>query len=296
MEQAGKENKEQQNKLFEELRDFILNCRRQDKNSNSLHREAITIYCQSLLETGDETSAQKVLTILDNTEAAGGIQLDLFKSKALQQLGQMEMSVHHMVLAIRMDSGSPAEEVTELVGEIVDKIEQVESQADNFNKMINDCKKLAKFSYVIQNNSQTARLLAETLILSAEKENGQLLQAQEILNKIAQDGAGDIDSVRCRARLLKEQGKFEQAAKLWVKICQKRKDETPSATRRNWKWWRAKYYELDCWAKCPQTKKQDVLHTIEVLENSFTKIPLLWAEKLMMLRQYCRRQPNDAGK
>jgi len=296
MEQAGKENKAQQNKLLEELRDFILNYHGQDKNSNSLRREAITIYCQLLLETGDDTSAQKVLTILDNTEATGGIQLDLFKSKALQQLGQLEMSVHHMVLAIRMDSGSPAEEVTELVGEVVDKIEQVESQADNFNKMINNCKKLAKFSYVIQNNSQTARLLAETLILSAEKENGQLLQAQEILNKIAQDGAGDIDSVRCRARLLREQGKFEQAAKLWVKICQKRKDETPSASRRSWKWWRAKYYELDCWAKCPQTKKQDVLHTIEVLENSFTEIPLLWAKKLMMLRQYCRRQPNDAGK
>lgn len=296
MEQAGKENKEQQNKLFEELRDFILNCRRQDKNSNSLHREAITVYCQSLLETGDETSAQKVLTILDNTEAAGGIQLDLFKSKALQQLGQMEMSVHHMVLAIILDSGSPAEEVTELVGEVVDKIEQVESQADNFNKMINDCKKLAKFSYISLNDRQSALLFAEISILAAEKDKGQLSEAERLLRITVEDGTGDIDSVRCRARLLREQGKFEQAAKLWTKICQKRRAETRSATQRNWKWWRAKYYELDCWAKCPQTKKQDVLHTIEVLENSFTEIPLLWAKKLMMLRQYCRRQPNDAGK
>ena len=296
MEQTGKENKAQYNKLLEELRDFILNCHGQDKNSNSLHREAITMYCQSLLEIGDETSAQKVLTILDKAEEARGIQFDFFKAKAFQQTGELEQAVHYMVPAITLDSGSLAPDVTQLLSEVVEKIEQFETKAGDFNKMLDNCKKLAKFGYVSLNDRQSALLFAEISILAAEKDKGQLSEAERLLRITAEDGAGDIDSVRCRARLLKEQGKFEQAAKLWVKICQKRKDETPSATRRNWKWWRAKYYELDCWAKCPQTKKQDVLHTIEVLENSFTEIPLLWAKKLMMLRQYCRRQPNDAGK
>ncbi len=296
MAQAGEENKAQYNKLLEELRDFILNRNGRDKNTNSLRREAIMIYCQSLLERGDEKSAQKVLAILDNNDAAGGLQFDLFKSKALQQLGQLESSVHHMVLAIRMDSGSLAPEVTKLVGEVVDKIEHLQSQAQNFNKMIDDCKKLANFSYVIQNNNQTARLLAETLILSAEKKNGKLLQALEILNKIARDDGEDIDSVRCRARLLREQGKFEQAAKLWVKICKLRKNKIPTANRRSWNWWRAKYYELDCWAKSPQTKKQDVLHTIDVLESSFPEIPPLWAKKLRILRQYCRSRAIKKSK
>jgi len=296
MAQTGKENKGQYNKLLEELRDFILNYHAQDKNSNSLRREAITMYCQLLLEMGDGTSAQKVLNILDKAEEARGIQFDFFKAKAFQQTGELEQAVHYMVTAITLDSGSLAPEVTQLLSEVVDKIEHLQSQADNFNKMIDDCRKLANFSYVSLNDRQSAMLFAEISILAAEKDNRQLSEAERLLRITVEDGAGDIDSIRCRARLLREQGKLEQAAKLWLKICQKRKDETPSDTRRNWKWWRAKYYELDCWAKSPQTKKEDVLHTIEILENSFTETPPLWAKKLMMLRQYCRSRTINAGK
>jgi hypothetical protein len=38
----------------------------------------------------------------------------------------------------------------------------------------------------------------------------------------------------------------------------------------------------------PQTEKQGVLHTIEVLESNYTNIPPLWAGKLNLLKQKCR--------
>jgi hypothetical protein len=53
----------------------------------------------------------------------------------------------------------------------------------------------------------------------------------------------------------------------------------------NWRWWRAKFFELYCWSKMAGTKKEDLLHTIEILENSYTNIPNLWSEKLNGLKQ-----------
>ena len=93
----------------------------------------------------------------------------------------------------------------------------------------------------------------------------------------------DVNFLRCRARLLAEQGKFNKAAKVWAQVAQMRKKDMTPENQRSWKWWRAKFYDLDCWSKSPKTQKQEVLHTIDVLKNSFDNIPPLWAEKLNLL-------------
>lgn len=272
------------NELFEQLKDFILSCKGQ--NSSSLRMEAISIYCQSLLETKDESSAQKVLAILDEAESTPGIQLDLFKSKALQQLGELDKSIRHMLLAIREDSGSLGSQVNELLFEVIETIDQLQFQVDDFDGMIQDCKKLAEFSYKSLNDVKSALYLAEISVFAAGKERNKLSAAEKLLTRIAQNGnAEDVDLLRCRARLLTEQGEFEKAAGLWCQICKIRRNETALENQRSWKWWRAKFYELYCCAKMPQTKKKEVLHTIEVLQNSFSNIPPLWFEKLSSLKQ-----------
>ncbi len=290
IQQTQDENQSRQNELLEQLSDFILSCRGQDKNSNRLRMEAISIYCQTLLERNDKLSAQKVLEILDNAEttrgsSATGINLYLFKSQALQQLGRLDESAGYMLLAIEPDSGSLAGVVVELLSEVVDTIDQLQIQTDDFNKMMQDCKKLAEFCYVSLNNRQSGLFLAEISVFAAEKEKGKLLEVDKLLNNLAKSGnADDVDLVRCRARLSAEQDKFSEAAELWAQICKMRKNEALLANKRSWKWWRAKFYELNYWAKCPQTKKEDILHTIEILENSFPDIPPLWAEKMNLLK------------
>jgi hypothetical protein len=97
----------------------------------------------------------------------------------------------------------------------------------------------------------------------------------------------DVDTLRCRARLRTKQGRFNEAAPLWAKIAEMRRRESTEAARRSHRWWRAKFYELYCWARLPQTQKEDILHALEVLENSFTDIPPPWAEKLAALKQSC---------
>jgi len=293
--QAG--SRQQRSEVFEQLRELILNCRGQDKKNNKLRMEAINVYCQMLLELKEASSAQKVLDILAEAEATGGVNLNLFKAQALQQLGRLDESAHYMVLAIRVDSGSLAGVVRELLAEVIERIDEFETEPAGLYsvEMMENCKKLAKFSYLSLDDRQPGLFLAEISIFAADKDKEKLSAVEKLLNILAGDGRDDdVDFLRCQARLFCEQGKFERAAGLWAQVAEMRKNELPSSNQRSWKWWRAKFYELHCFSKLTQTKKEEVLHTIEVLENSFHDIPPLWAEKLNFLKQQCRSSGADS--
>ena len=179
-------------------------------------------------------------------------------------------------------------EAMELLSEIVDEIETIQIEAGQFSKMVQDCKKLAQFCYDCLDGQRRRRAglyLVEISVFAAGKEKEKLTMVKNLLDSIAQcTDTKYVDFIRCRARLLTEQGRFEKAGRLWAKICKIRKSEAPSVNQRSWKWWRAKFYEIYCWAKCPQTEKGNLLHTIEILENTFSSIPPLWAEKLSLLK------------
>ncbi|MHC4891448.1 MAG: hypothetical protein ACYTEO_18495, partial [Planctomycetota bacterium] len=55
------EQEQQSSELLEQLRKLILTCNGQDKKNNKLRMEAITIYCQSLLELKNEVAAQRTV-------------------------------------------------------------------------------------------------------------------------------------------------------------------------------------------------------------------------------------------
>jgi hypothetical protein len=309
IQQKQHENQDQRNELLKQLSDLIRDSGGQNEGHSQLRREAITIYCQLLLESQDKQSAQKVLNILGEAETASDPNLNFFKSKALRRLGRLDESADCLLSAIDHDNHQYAIEAMALLSEVINKIDLLEQQANDFSKLAKNCQRIAQYCKRIALSTyglipvREARLyLTEISIFAADKDKEKLLEVEKALNDLAKNSSiNDVDLVRCRARLLAEQGKFEQAASLWADICKIRKDELlqasqpPPATsggQRSWKWWRAKFYELACWAKCPQTQKESIAHTIEILENSFTNIPPLWAEKLKLLKQRCRSQPR----
>lgn len=179
-----------------------------------------------------------------------------------------------------------AEAVKELLSEVIGEIEAYESRTGDFNEMKQGLKTAARFCYDCSPDQQSSLLLAEVCVLAAGKDKEKLSEAEKLLENIRQNiDVNDLDLVRCRARLLNALGKFDEAAGLWAHVAEMRKSESPAANRRSWRWWRAKFYELCCWARCFQTEKKDILHTIEVLENSFADIPALWAERLNSLKK-----------
>ncbi len=278
--------------LFWRLSNLLADCSEQDERDRQLRTEALSVYCQLLLESKENKSAQKVLDILTEAETTRAPNLNVFKAKALQQLGRLDESARFLLSAIDPNSCELAGEAMELLSEVVDTIDRFEKSGLSFRVL----KQLAQFCYDClkgRQRRQAGLFLVEISIFAAAKEKDTLLAVEKLLSNLANADAGDVDLHRCRARLLTENGKFKEAAGLWAQIGEVRKSELPEASRRSWKWWRAKFYELYCWAKCPQTKKEEVLHTIEVLENTFTSVPPLWAEKLDSLKQQCRSKDDS---
>ena len=288
IEEKQHKNQEQRSELLRQLNNLIEDCKGQTEKGRQLRIMAITIYCQLLLESEDKIAAQKVLDILAETETGCAPKLNAFKSKALRQLGRLGESADCLLFAIDPKRCEHANEAMELLSEVIDKIDYYQTKKDNFPKMVQNCHKLANFCYNCFDGRQkrwAGLLLAEVSVFAAEKEKGKLSAVEKLFSTLAGDDANDVNLLRCRARLLTEQAKFEDAAAMWAQVAKIRKGESPSAQKRSWKWWRAKFYELDCWSKCPQAEKESILHTIDVLEASFTDIPSLWAEKLNSLKQ-----------
>ncbi|MHC4481910.1 MAG: hypothetical protein ACYSW4_00015 [Planctomycetota bacterium] len=296
--QAVRNIQKPHSQLLNQLTDFMADCAA--SNEQQLLTEAMTIYCQVFLESDDKTGAAKVLNILNKAEAADKANLSVFKSKLLWKLDRPDESVECMVKVCHPNRRQHALEAEKLLSQVIDQIEQLQQRTNDFHKLIKNSQTIAQYCKQISITTygliaaDTARLyLAEISIFAAQKNQQELLEVDKLLNNLAIDGLGDnIDFLRCRARLLAGQAKFAEAARLWAQIAGIRKSESHSPNQRSWKWWRAKYYELYCWSKCPQTEKDSLLHTIEVLENSFTDIPPLWAEKLNSLKQGIRKSTN----
>jgi len=288
--QSRSESREKHSELLKQLDDLIKDCRR-DEDDSRLRTEVITVYCQLLLESKDKASAQKVLDVLTDVEIATDPNLSVLKSNALRQLGRLDESAECLCELVNSNSGKYAEAM-ELLSEIIDTIDYYQAKLDSFPKMVKDCYKLACYcrDCAGPGDSQRAALMvAEITVFATAKRSEELSRVDKLLNDLGRDTSGNnVHLLRCRARLLTAQNKFADAARLWARIANIRKNKSRETARRTWKWWRAKFYELDCFAKIPQTEKKDILHTIEVLENSFTDIPPLWAEKLNLLKQRCR--------
>ena len=81
-------------------------------------------------------------------------------------------------------------------------------------------------------------------------------------------------------------GEFAAASRVWGQIRAARKTAVGKQSRG---WWRAKFYEIQCWSKLSDTTGADVAHAIEVLQNTYSDIPEFWAMKLGKLKDEANR-------
>jgi len=276
----------QQNAILEELRILTLdcNCPPGDTGCILVRDEAAYLYCRTLLDFGDKQSARKVLDLLDNPILSGFAMSKLFKSQALQQAGRLEQAVQLMADVVSSDSsGSAAPQIVELLSNVLDNCEPGESCAGKPDTMLRNCIRLAEYADRFGCSRSSRLILAEFNLLAAKPQKSNFDEIERTLSTC--EKRDDVNWLRCRARLLGAEGKFERAAELWAQIARIRRNDEPSPDERSWQWWRAKYYELYCLAQPPNAGKRNIIHTIEVLENTFKHIPPPWAEKLHLLKQ-----------
>ncbi|MFH1370724.1 MAG: hypothetical protein ABII09_05505 [Planctomycetota bacterium] len=266
------------------LHDFILTCTRPEEQETQIRRDAMNIYCQLLLHRDSSDAAAKILDILNAAEPTPGLRYDLFRAQSFWKLGRLEESARYMSKAVNENNNSLTPLAGQITYEILNKIEIWQQNALDFNQMLLDCNTLAEFAHKSIDNRQTALLLAESSIL-----RGDLNLAQSLLNLLADEN--DIGWLRPQARLLMARGEFEQSAKLWARITELRRNDMTELNRKSYGWWQAKFYELDCLAKSPDADKQNIAHTIDVLFNSLSYIPPLWAQKLELLKKQLPNNP-----
>ncbi len=269
---------------------FITDLRRREED-DKLRTEAINIYCRLLFDSKQIASAPKVLDILGKTEIEADPNLNVYKSKALRQLGKLDEAAV-CLCEIAGSNINKYTEAMELLSEFIDKIEYYQAMFEDFSKITKDCYTLACYCWDYgrtEDSRRAALILAEISTFITEKDKSKSSAACELVDSWIQKGdTNDIDLLRCRARLLTAQGKSAKAARLWAQLANMQKIKSRQKNQQSWKWWRAKFYELDCFSKMPQTDNRGILHTIEVLENTYTDIPPLWAEKLNLLKIHCR--------
>jgi hypothetical protein len=258
--------------------------------------EAVTIYCNVFLESEDSGGVEMVLDILTRAEGTAKANVKVFRSKLLWKLDRPDESVECMLAVIDPNDHQHALEAMELMGKVVGRIDQLPQQTTDFLKFMKNCQIVARhcerISLTIRGliPARMARLyLAEISVFAANQNRQELLEVDKLLNDLSeQDLSDNVDYIRCRARLLFARGEFEGAARLWARIADRRKSESARPDRRSRQWWRAKYYELHCWSKVPQMDQGSIVHTIEVLENTYTAIPPLWAKRLSSLKEELR--------
>ena len=283
-----------------DLLDLLEKCSEQNDPA-FVRPDAIRIYCQLLLQSPQTNEAQKVLNILTDSEVRNSADLKAFKSKALRYLDRLHESAECLAGVCQTDNPEHALEAGKLLVLIIERFEQLQySSADPAKLQKNSlaiaryCERISLSGYGLIPAGQAQLYVAEISLFDAAKNPQKLAQIDKLLGNLPDKYKGDhLDFLRCRARLLAEQGKFAAAGGLWAKVASIEKRRSAQPNRRNAQWWRAKYYELHSFSKIPQTQDKDVAHSIEVLQSSFANIPPLWAERLNLLKQQCLKDDDS---
>ena len=279
-------------KLTSRLKNLLDSVAGTGTRDGMVRAEAAQLYCQLILENDDEASARKVLTMLEGGKGLDIPRSCILKAVALKKIGRFWSAVNELLKAAKFDNCEYGAEGLDILRTILDnRIDEHKYYMADFMFYIDACDQLAEYCLACaqpQWQAQASLIRAEIAILCPRKslvgdgKNENLDKAEQILTKLSsRDYDNDIDWLRCKARLLMAKGEFLAAFRAWGRVRAANKTESEKQSRQ---WWRAKFYEIQCWAKLPDTTKADVAHAVEVLAGSFRDIPIFWAAKLEELK------------
>jgi len=269
--------------IIPRLKDLLAGCG-ETKADSEIAAEAAVICNRLLIDSKDRNLAQQILDMFaryDNSQP----EIEVLRSKALRRLSRLHESAKCMLRAVEENGCRYEDDARGLLRQIVDEIDYLQAKS-NFAAALRDYKQLAKFCCECTEDTKSKLLLIEIEIVTADKSSKTPALVSDILkNYAAGTEAENIDLLRCRARLLTETEDFSGAGRLWAQIAEIQKNLQSHPNEPGPKWWRAKFYEIYCRAKLPETEKEDVLHTIDVLKNSYSRSPQFWLEKFNLLEK-----------
>jgi len=276
------------NQLRQRLKDLIDSADGNGQHNQQITIDAVRLYCQLTLENRDEKSAREVLEMLEKTaDSAPGGNLNLLRAEALQMLGRLDEAAEVLTACVKPNSCEAAGQAAGLLTEVLPVIDEYQSRQENFGLFIENCRRLADYCVRCADEQQKDMIeliWAEIEIFAADGDKKRLAKVEEVLSRLSEGSQNNLEMLRCRARLLMAKGDFAEAAGAWAALCRAWTDASASAMTRPRRWWWAKFYEIYCWSKLPQTSRADIEHAVEVLQSSFMDIPSFWAGKIKEIK------------
>ena len=277
IENALKNGTAERDELLSDLLELIDLAASKQENDN-VRLQAIGLYCQLRLEDGKQLGAKEVLDLLDRTATKNQMHQDLLRADALQRLGRLMEAVDVLAETLDTDRCQGDQLAAGILARIVEDADLYAGQMQNCKKLAGLCAECCQGQL-----KEAAELMWAEIVLVEGTGNGELAQVERIVNDPT--AGNSIERMRCKARLLAAQGRFNQAGSMWNQMSHNYRPLNATAKRRPKQWWRAKFYELWCLERSDAATKGQIHHAVEVLESSFSDIPGYWAEKLSQLKQ-----------
>lgn len=217
------------------------------------------------------------------------------KSLAYYNVGEVNGAAKYLAMAISKGDGDYFSFSFRLISGVVEAIDAL-SEQEKFDELIKDCVVIAAF--VGKRASDEYRFYAdvyeaEVLVFAAGIDKGFAAKAKECVQALRSEYDGsNVDVLRCAGRFFLMDGQYFQASQSWGQVAgiykAMSKDGAKSA-----KWWGAKYFELFSVSVVSGEKAGDVLHTIEVFENSGEEIPAFWRSKMLKLKKNLNKDASN---
>jgi hypothetical protein len=282
----GSEDLQLRNELTKKLKNLIDSVDSTSEQDGAVKAEAIQLYCQLILENDDKAWAQEVLVLLEGTEGVDIQRSCILRAAALKKLGRLPEAVRQLLPAAESNGCEWSEQGMEVLSAVLaGPVDQWAEEMSDFGVYIQNCDRLGRHYLECAQPERwplAGLICAEFTVLAGGQDKEKLAEAEGILIKLAGEGFdNDIDWLRCKARLLMAKGEFAAASRAWGRI---RAASKSAAGKQNRQWWRARFYEIQCWSKLGDTTGADVGHAIEVLQHTCSDIPRFWAMKLEALK------------
>ena len=282
-------------KLLIELEGLISDSDRDNINERQVRSRAIEVYCGLLLERNSRDSAQRAFNVLSGANKERTARHILLKGESLRQLERLDEAVDVVIEASKTGIAGWAGLGVEVLSELLDdSLETYLSTMDDPGSFVSKCNILSEKCLVNAEDGwrwQGQLVRAEFALIAWDRgvwQTGKSAasEAKKLLGMVKEAGHdGDIGWVRCSGRLAMAEGKWDEAVRIWGQICQARRG-AGQGSERIWQWWRAKYYELECFSKLAGVEHNEVVHAVEVLENSFGTLPEPWSGKFVSLMDH----------
>ena len=267
--QLGTSSKSDQDRAIRNLKSLL----KKTQNRKS-YTEGLLLYSYLVLDKNLKDRYSDVLDCLDDSRLIYAPDVASAHAQVLLRLDRVEDAISGYSDFLEDDSKFDALTIRELVFALMQKYESIIASAEDSDNLVSCAKGL--LSRVLEkepSDCESALLLAELNML-----------ANAEMPALSDCGNNSILALRCRAREMQLEHKYDEATSLWSDLSLSLKDKNQPQSKQSWQWWRAKYYQLYCYSLSSDFDSEKLKHAISVLLASGDKKENLWKYKMLELR------------